>query len=138
MENECVLRLDHLVFDEVTFRREGFKTSDELKFEFGFNFESDNDGNFIAHIRVIGKKQNEYTFIVRASGYFYIGTDVIERDAIIHQNAVAIIFPYVRSQISMLTAQPEVDPVVVPPLNIAQIVENAMKQKADSSIPTES
>lgn len=44
------------------------------------------------------------------------------------QNAVAILFPYIRSQISLLTAQPETTPIVLPPLNIAQLVEDAMKK----------
>ena len=49
-----------------------------------------------------------------------------DRDAIIHQNAVAILFPYVRSQITLLTSQPEVDSIVLPPVNIAKMVEDAM------------
>ena len=127
MENICVLKLNHLVFDEISFQREGFKNQEKLTFEFGFNFESTIEESFVAHIRVIGKKANEYSFVVSASGYFNISTEVAERDTIIHQNAAAIVFPYIRSQISLLTAQPEVDPVVLPPLNIAQMVEDSMK-----------
>ena len=76
---------------------------------------------------MIGTKENEYKFVVRASGYFNVGEDIENRSAIIQQNAVAIIFPYIRSQISLLTAQPEVDPIVLQPFNIAQMVEDAMK-----------
>ena len=47
---------------------------------------------------------------------------------IMYQNAVAIIFPYIRSQITLLTAQPGIDPVVLQPFNIAQMVEDAMKK----------
>ena len=49
------------------------------------------------------------------------------RDVIVRQNSVAIIFPYLRSQVSLITAQPEMEPVVLRPVNIAQMVEDAMK-----------
>ena len=129
MENSCVLRLDHLVFDEISFQRENFKSHNELLFEFGFNFEIGEAGDFIARVRVVGNKENEYQFVVRASGYFNVGEDVEDRNTIIRQNAVAIVFPYIRSQITLLTAQPEMDPVVLQPFNIAQMVEDAMEKE---------
>lgn len=126
-EHDCILQLNHLVFDEITFNRINFKRNSELKIEVGFNFEERQNGEFVAGIRIIGTKEDEYTFVVRASGYFYLKGSIEDRRTIIQQNATAIIFPYVRSQISLLTAQPEVDPVVLPPMNIAQMVEETMK-----------
>lgn len=128
MDNSCVLKLAHMVFDEISFQRENFQTSSDLNLEFGFNFESGEDGNFIARIRVAGNKENEYKFVVRASGYFNTSESGKDGQTILYQNAVAIIFPYIRSQITLLTAQPEVDPVVLQPFNIAQMVEDAMKK----------
>lgn len=128
MDNSCVLKLAHMVFDEISFQRENFQTSSGLNLEFGFNFESGEDGNFIARIRVAGNKENEYKFVVRASGYFNTSESGKDGQTILYQNAVAIIFPYIRSQITLLTAQPEVDPVVLQPFNIAQMVEDAMKK----------
>lgn len=40
------------------------------------------------------------------------------RRTLINENAVAIIMPYIRSQVSLITVQPEVDCVVLPPFNI--------------------
>lgn len=127
MDNNCVLKLNHLVFDEISFNRVNFKSESDLKFDIGFHFEQRDGGEFIAGIRVSGEKEDEYAFVVRASGYFYLEEGVEGRDIIAKQNAIAIVFPYVRSQISLLTAQPEVDAVVLPPMNIAQMVEDAMK-----------
>lgn len=36
--------------------------------------------------------------------------------------AVAIVMPYIRSEVSLLTAQPGVDPVVLSPFNIAEMM----------------
>ncbi len=129
MDNSCVLRLDQIVFDEISFKRENFKLQTELKLEFNFNFENGEDGNFVTCIRVVGTKEDEYQFVVRASGYFNVGENVEGRTTIIRQNAVAIVFPYIRSQITLLTAQPGMDPIVLQPFNIAQMVEDAMKKE---------
>lgn len=132
-ENNCVLKLDHLVFDEIAFKRVNFRSENDLSVEFGFNFEEHENGEFVASIRVIGTKEDEYTFVVGASGYFRLEDHVEDRKTIIQQNAVAIVFPYIRSQISLLTAQPEIEPVVLPAMNIAQMVEDAIKKGEEKS-----
>lgn len=124
--DNCVLRLNHLVFDKISFKRKGFANENSVKYQFGFAFQETGKRDFAAHVEVSGKKKGEYTFTVCASGYFTV--DGGDRGLLMRQNAVAIIFPYIRSQISLLTAQPEMAPVVLPPLNIAQMVEEAMRR----------
>ena len=47
-----------------------------------------------------------------------------QKESIIKKNTVAIMMPYMRSQLSLLTAQPEVECVVLPPFNIVKMMEN--------------
>ena len=135
MENNCILKLNHLLFDEITFNRVNFKSKNDLQVEFGFAFNKRENGEFVSSIRIIGTKKDEYNFVVRASGYFQISEAVEDSDILIQQNAIAIVFPYIRSQISLLTAQPEVDPVILPPMNIAQMVTESIENqhKTESS-----
>ena len=135
MENNCILKLNHLLFDEITFNRVNFKSKNDLQVEFGFSFNKREYGEFVSSIRIIGTKKDEYNFVVRASGYFQISEAVEDSDILIQQNAIAIVFPYIRSQISLLTAQPEVDPVILPPMNIAQMVKESIEKqhKTESS-----
>ena len=135
MENNCILKLNHLHFDEITFNRVNFKSKNDLQVEFGFAFNKRENGEFVSSIRIIGTKKDEYNFVVRASGYFQISEAVEDSDILIQQNAIAIVFPYIRSQISLLTAQPEVDPVILPPMNIAQMVKESIENqhKTESS-----
>ena len=130
MENNCILKLNHLLFDEITFNRVNFKSKNDLQVEFGFSFNKREYGEFVSSIRIIGTKKDEYNFVVRASGYFQISEAVEDSDILIQQNAIAI-----RSQISLLTAQPEVDPVILPPMNIAQMVKESIENqhKTESS-----
>ena len=136
MENNCILKLNHLLFDEITFNRVNFKSENDLQVEFGFAFNKRENGEFVSSIRIIGTKKDEYNFVVRVSGYFQISETVEDSNILIQQNAIAIVFPYIRSQISLLTAQPEVDPVILPPMNIAQMVKESIEnqRKAESPI----
>lgn len=40
-------------------------------------------------------------------------------------NAPAIMFPYVRAQLTLLTAQPETEPIVLPVVNFQKIYEKS-------------
>lgn len=123
----CVLKLEHLLFDKISFERKGFQNSNEIKFKFGFNFDIQATEHIIVHIRVLGEKEDEYQFEVQASGYFTLLGCFEKIDAMAKQNAAAIIFPYIRSQITLLTAQPEIEPIILPPLNIANMIQDAEK-----------
>ena len=136
MENNCILKLNHLLFDEITFNRVNFKSKNDLQVEFGFAFNKRENGEFVSSIRIIGTKKDEYNFVVRASGYFQISEAVEDSDILIQQNAIAIVFPYIRSQISLLTAQPEVDPVILPPMNIAQMVKESIENQHKTEAST--
>lgn len=76
-----------------------------------------------------GNKEDEYTLEISLTGYFSFGEAAISNDLkeeLLNKNTVAILMPYLRSELSLLTAQPEVECVVLPPFNI-----NAMLEKAD-------
>ena len=45
------------------------------------------------------------------------------KNTLISKNTVAILMPYLRSQVSLLTAQPEVECVVLPAFNINKMLE---------------
>ena len=43
---------------------------------------------------------------------------------IIQKNTVAIMFPFIRSQIALLTSQPGLSPVLLQPINVDDLIEN--------------
>lgn len=50
--------------------------------------------------------------------------DTVE-ESIINTNTVAIMFPFLRSQVTLLTSQPGMTPIVLPPINTAKFSEKA-------------
>lgn len=130
------LILEKLVFDKIEFVRENFK-NDKSKFKFklgvniGYIDNKDNSEGNIYKITLIltGKKEKEYHLEIVLTGFFKFDetnnkiSEKVKED-VISKNTVAIMMPYLRSQVSLLTAQPDVDSVVLPPFNINRMMNN--------------
>ena len=119
------LCLDKLVFDKIEFKRTGMKNESEIEFNLGIAINKKQDEEiYKVTLSLNGNKEKEYTLEIILSGYFDDNekTDDKLKRAMINQNAVAIIMPYLRSQVSLVTAQPEVDCVVLPPFNIIKMM----------------
>lgn len=123
---KCVLKLNSLLFDKLAFTRLGIKNDNEIEINIsvniGVNISDDNIKKIT--IGIIGNKKDEYTVEVQASGLFEYEGDATE--SIIQQNAVAIVMPYVRSQLTLLTSQPGVEPIVMPPFNIIEMLKTQL------------
>ena len=121
------LRMKNLVFDKIFFNRiKPTKTPNKLKYSLEANC-SKNQIEELYKINLIlkGSKEDEYEFEIALTGYFKFDTseelDEETKNTLINTNAVAIMMPYLRSQTSLLTAQPGVDCIVLPPFNIKPI-----------------
>ena len=126
---KSILVLQKLVFDKVLFERNGFRTDNKLKLEMQVQIEKNEVQSYRVTLIANGIKSDEYSFSVSLSGYFNIEStgnldDQIEKE-LITKNAVAILMPYLRSEVTLLTSQPETDPVVLPIFNINKMMEKA-------------
>lgn len=126
---KSALRLEKLVFDKLLFEREGF--SSEKDFEFNMESQiSQNPSADIFKVTLIlnGKKPDEYRITISLTGYFsFVGDSSLsdeDKNNLISKNTLAILMPYIRSEMSLLTAQPEVECVVLPPFNINNLMED--------------
>ncbi|MEZ3445529.1 MAG: protein-export chaperone SecB, partial [Lachnospiraceae bacterium] len=79
-----------------------------------------------------GNKPEEYIFEISLTGYFSIETDdTIDdklKNALVTKNTVAILMPYLRSELSLLTAQPGMECVVLPAFNINKVLEGKLNR----------
>lgn len=126
----CFLRLENLVFDELYFKRCGFSSESELKLNLEASVGQLLDKDvFKATIILQGEKKDEYTMKISITGFFSFDSDnaVSEetKSVLLSKNALAILMPYLRSEVSLLTAQPGVAPIVLPPININNFIGNA-------------
>lgn len=124
---ESVLRLEDLCFEKIAFDRIGPKNmnSEEHKISvrIGENIE-ERVYRVVLSIHTI--KKDEYNLEVSLRGIFSFNKEIDsnEKREFIKSNAVAIMMPYIRSELTLLTSQPGVDPIVLPPFNVQAMLNN--------------
>lgn len=130
------LRFIDYIVDEVNFKN---KYNDNENFELDFDIDSNVDfkdkNNFILKLDLYLFKKEEdvpFTMNVKVIGIFEVD-DVEEklRGELAEKNAVAILFPYVRALVSNYTAIANVSPLILPPINVAQYIEEKKKKSND-------
>ena len=125
-----VLRLDNLFFDKIVFNRLGPSSEAEVKFSMRSNImKSQNEEVYKVTLSITGDKANEYNFEISVSGIFSFvceskDLDFKLKEALISKNTIAILMPYLRSEVSLLTAQPGMSCIVLPPFNVNNMVDN--------------
>ena len=92
----------------------GLKKSDVMNIKFEHNIQS-----MLRLKNIIA----ENAFELRADlvGIFDVDEEWVDK---LKANAVAIMFPYLRSQLTLLTSQPEMMPIILPTVNINKLLES--------------
>lgn len=126
---ESILKLNKIFFDKIEFNRLGFENDKNFEFEIQSNISQKQDSEVYKVTLVLkGKKPEEYILEISLSGIFSIEAhgDLSEdlKNTLVTKNSVAILMPYLRSEVSLLTAQPEVECVVLPAFNINSMLED--------------
>lgn len=121
------LTLNQLVFDKIEFHRKGFQNDKEISFEIEVQIGQGKDDVYKVTLILKGDKEEEYDFLISLTGFFSFeaaeNLEEKQKETLINKNAVAILMPYLRSEVSLLTAQPNVECVVLPPFNINRMLE---------------
>lgn len=107
----------------------GLKNENEFELEIQSNIaQRENSDIYKVTLILKGKKPEEYTLEISLSGFFSIdfesGLSEELKTTLITKNSIAILMPYLRSQVSLLTAQPEVDCIILPAFNINNMLDN--------------
>ena len=124
-----VLKVENIFFEKLLFERRGPKSEEtELKINFQCDvFARESGDSRKITLTFKGSKEYEYDIEIVLTAFFGFkeNEEISEnmKDILINSNAVAIMMPYIRSQVSLMTAQPNVDCVVLPPFNINKFFE---------------
>ena len=128
--NECKLQMIDLYFSKYEFKQERGKESQEYNTSFQIEYAINSEDETKVKVTIdtmVANEPNSIVLNLQTVGIFKIdkvNTDETTYDHLIKANTVAIIFPFIRSQISLLTSQPGLMPVMLPPININALVEN--------------
>lgn len=86
----------------------------------------------------VSNNDKEFEAIVVCQGIFSVDEaveDVNVRNALIKRNAVAILFPYIRSQMTLLTTVPGFSPIILPAINISSVLDKIEEEQQNSKEP---
>lgn len=127
---ESVLKLNKIVYDKIEFKRLGFKNDRKLELELQSNVSRREDADiYRVTLLLKGNKPEEYMLEISLSGFFSLESEKeLEKDLIdtlVTKNSVAILMPHLRSELSLLTAQPEVECVVLPVFNVNNMIKGS-------------
>lgn len=130
---ESVLKIPHVVFDELSFIREGFQSTEkhETRFHIGYTVSKIEDSYYRATISSEVIREQEFKATVKLSGYCIVDENDPNKEDLLKENALAILFPYVRAEMSLLTTQPETEPVVWPVVNIREMLKESVKDSEE-------
>lgn len=75
----------------------------------------------------IKDSEGNYRLTLSTIGIFELDKEGVAEDiaqSILKKNTTSIMFPYIRSQISLLTTQPGIQPILIPPINVNALVKD--------------
>ena len=138
MENEqfkSVLQLERLSFEEISYLRKTDVAISNIEYEMNFTRQismSEDEKHFrvLLTANVWSKANDAIKLKVTLVGYFMCECDNPDlKNQLIAYNTVSILFPYIRSQISLVTTQPDLPPVTLPPVNIVSLFQETEQQE---------
>ncbi|PXV63103.1 preprotein translocase subunit SecB [Halanaerobium congolense] len=123
--------VDNIIFEKnKEFDQEKVKMDISLKKDISF-MEKESDGSekysVSLEINIFEDPiENNFPFslFIKITGYFNVITkDEKMKEELINLNSVSILFPYLRSLVSTITANSNISSLIIPPLNINKLLD---------------
>ena len=131
------LKINNLFFSDLMFKRsEKVGKNITINNSLGVEYEEINDNGIVVKIRYEAKSDDMSINVVSfINGVFeLINPEVLQpevKDYILKVNTLAILIPYLRSQVVLLTSQPGFNPIQIPVINAESLYKNSQKNDVD-------
>lgn len=123
---ESPLVLEKIEIVESNFRKKNEPMEGlELGVQVEHSLKEIDDGVFEVILEITVSDEEE-TVYVNVKGRAIFSTQQKNGD-ILEKNTIAIMFPYIRSYISIITTQPGMNPIVLPAMNIVAMINDKKK-----------
>lgn len=113
------LKMESFYFLECFISRNAIIENGALTMDLEKEINELDDGKYSVKLTlIVNKEKKDLNVRVVAEGMFSMDNSDAELvRSIMNTNAVAIMFPFIRSQVSLLTTQPGMTPIIIPPIN---------------------
>ena len=129
------LEMQDLYFPEYSLKYNKKQGKMNLTTSFNVNYAEKTDDKNQVRIELntlIADDEKSFELKLTALAFFKLNPEGLEdKEAleILKTNTVAIMFPFVRSQVSLLTTQPGMTPILLQPINVEALVENIFNEE---------
>lgn len=137
--NICSLKFEKYNVDLVKFKRNESYTnasavSIDLNIGSDVEYISENKAVVRLYLKIFDDEMSEnapFFMDVHITGIFIIDNPKTDK-YLIEQNALAILFPYVRALVTTYTANSNVTPLILQPINIVSYIEHKRKVESEN------
>lgn len=109
--------MKNFYFSKYNFSRNSVITDGEYNIDIQKKIDRVDEHIYTVSLRTVISKDDMKLEIQADAEFTYCSDDYENEEAIINANTIAIMFPFVRSQVTLLTSQPGMAPIVLPPIN---------------------
>ena len=111
------LRMKNLYFSKFSFVRDKVIKNGELNADIKKGIIPIGNHEYNVILTTTIEKDDMNIELVAEAQFLYESEDYSREESIINTNTVAIMFPFIRSQVTLLTSQPGMVPIILPPIN---------------------
>ena len=115
------------MIDKLSFERfsdEVNRCDEEGEVTFHHHVEQIEKSVYRVSLGIFMSSEGRYEIKAQISGVFSISEESVLGKKVLDNNTVAILFPYLRSQLTLLTSQPGFEPVILPVMNINALMND--------------
>ena len=133
-DNKSVLRFEKYIVDKVYYKTNENCMNEVEEIDLPFDFETKTEYENNQMVIELGAtifqnaEENNYPFEMNLEMTGFFETENGESDKFI-KNAIAILYPYVRALISTYTANANINPLILPAINVNKLIENSEDKK---------
>ena len=111
------LKMNNLYFSSCSVERACKVENGECKADLQRGIVQTGENEYDVELELTVQKSDLSVAIVAKAHFEYEAETYEMEESIVKTNTVAIMFPFIRSQVTLLTTQPGMTPIVLPPIN---------------------
>lgn len=133
-ESKSILEMERVSIEEIEYSRNVNVKFDNIDYQMNFSRQimgSEDNNHFRVALTANLRSSGEEAIKLKVTivGFFHCAiNDAAMKQKLLENNAIAILFPYLRSQISLASTQTDMPPIVLPSMNIIKLFQDVDKQ----------
>lgn len=136
----CKLTFEKYYVDYIDFKRNyGYEANGKVEIDFEIGSEMNFTNETTAEVKLIvaifrdaESKNKPFEFNLVITGIFSVNENTKENQSLLEKNTLAILFPFARAIVSTYTANANVQPLILPPVNIVNYINKKYEQESEA------